>query len=199
MELSAEEKKLLLRIARAAIESRLKDQPLPKFDELSERLRRKQGAFVTLHKHGTLRGCIGYIDPVSPLFMAVAEMAQAAAFEDPRFPPLSEEELSEVDIEISVLSPTRPIRSLDEIKVGEHGLIVQRGMRKGLLLPQVATEYGWDRTTFLRHTCLKAGLPPDAYQDEGTTIKVFSAEVFGEKELGQVIPSSGSGNRQPGR
>jgi len=119
---------------------------------------------------------------VSPLYAAVAEMAQAAAFEDPRFAPLSEEELPEVDIEISVLSPTREISDLEEIKVGEHGLIVQQGMRKGLLLPQVATEYNWDRTTFLRHTCLKAGLPADAYKDKDTTIKVFSAQVFGEKE-----------------
>ncbi|MDZ7414168.1 MAG: AmmeMemoRadiSam system protein A [candidate division KSB1 bacterium] len=182
MELTAEERAQLLRIARAAIESRLKNQPLPQFGDLSNRLREKQGAFVTLHKHGTLRGCIGYIEPVSPLYLAVADMAQAAAFEDPRFPPLREEELPEIDIEISVLSPTREIRNLEEIKVGEHGLIVQQGMRKGLLLPQVATEYNWDRTTFLRHTCMKAGLPPEAYKDKHTTIKVFTAEVFGEKE-----------------
>ncbi|MGQ9561237.1 MAG: AmmeMemoRadiSam system protein A [Candidatus Oleimicrobiaceae bacterium] len=181
-DLNAQEKEQLLRIARAAIESGLKGQPLSEFAPISERLRQKQGAFVTLHKRGALRGCIGYVEPVSPLYLAVAEMAQAAAFEDPRFAPLSEEELPEIDLEISVLSPTREITDLEEIKVGEHGLIVQQGMHKGLLLPQVATEYNWDRITFLRHTCLKAGLPADAYKDKGTTIKVFSAQVFGEKE-----------------
>ncbi|MCR4439684.1 MAG: AmmeMemoRadiSam system protein A [bacterium] len=181
-ELTEQEKQQLLHIARAAIASRLKGEPLPDFAPVSERLRQKQGAFVTLHKRRALRGCIGYIEPVSPLYLAVAEMAQAAAFEDPRFAPLSEEELSEVDIEISVLSPTREISDLEEIKVGEHGLIVQQGIRKGLLLPQVATECNWDRTTFLRHTCLKAGLPADAYKQKGTSIKVFSAQVFGEKE-----------------
>ncbi|MBC7187115.1 MAG: AmmeMemoRadiSam system protein A [Calditrichaeota bacterium] len=181
-ELTEQEKQQLLQIARVAIERRLKGEPLPDFGPVSERLQQKQGAFVTLHKRGALRGCIGYIEPVSPLYLAVAEMAQAAAFEDPRFAPLTEDELPEVDIEISVLSPTREINDLEEIKVGEHGLIVQQGIRKGLLLPQVATEYHWDRTTFLRHTCLKAGLPADAYKQKGTSIKVFSAQVFGEKE-----------------
>lgn len=181
-ELTEQEKQQLLQIARLAIERRLKGEPLPDFGPISERLLQKQGAFVTLHKRGALRGCIGYIEPVSPLYLAVAEMAQAAAFEDPRFAPLTEDELPEVDIEISVLSPTREISDLEEIKVGEHGLIVQQGIRKGLLLPQVATEYDWDRTTFLRHTCLKAGLPADAYKQKGTSIKVFSAQVFGEKQ-----------------
>ena len=116
-----------------------------------------------------------------PLLETVIEAAEASAFHDPRFPPLERRELSEISIDISVLSEPRPLRSLDEIQVGTHGLIVRRGLRSGLLLPQVATEYGWDRDTFLTPTCFKAGLPGDAWKAPGTEIELFSAEVFGER------------------
>jgi AmmeMemoRadiSam system protein A len=106
------------------------------------------------------------------------EMAQAAAFEDPRFPPLTQKELADLEIEISVLTPFRQVRDVTEIEVGKHGLFLERGGRSGLLLPQVATEYRWDRQTFLEHTCLKAGLPREAWQDPETRIYVFSAEIF---------------------
>jgi AmmeMemoRadiSam system protein A len=141
-------------------------------------LREKRGAFVTLKKHGELRGCIGHIIGDRPLAETVATMAVAAAFEDPRFPPVKEEELKDLDIEISVLTPLRRINNVEEIQVGLHGIILQQGGHSGLLLPQVATEYGWDRNTFLEYTCRKAGLPPDAWKDERTTIHVFSADVF---------------------
>ncbi len=116
-----------------------------------------------------------------PLLETVIEAAEASAFHDPRFPPLDKRELPGISIDISVLSEPRPLASLDEIQVGTHGLIVRRGLRSGLLLPQVATEYGWDRDTFLTHTCFKAGLPGDAWRAPDTEIELFSAEVFGEQ------------------
>ena len=116
-----------------------------------------------------------------PLLQTVIEAAEASAFHDPRFPPLDKRELPQISIDMSVLSEPRPLASLDEIQVGTHGLIVRRGLRSGLLLPQVATEYGWDRDTFLTHTCYKAGLPGDAWRSPDTEIELFSAEVFGEQ------------------
>lgn len=148
----------------------------------AEELRRPSGAFVSLHTHdGELRGCIGSIQPVSPLFQAVAANAVHAAFRDPRFHPLRREELGRVHIEISVMSPIVPVAAVEEIEVGRDGLIISRGSRAGLLLPQVATEYGWDRETFLRHTCRKAGLPDDSWRSPECRIERFSAEVFGEE------------------
>jgi AmmeMemoRadiSam system protein A len=144
-------------------------------------LQRKRGAFVTLTLHGQLRGCIGFVIAERPLLDTVREAARAAAFQDPRFTPLRGAELPEVHLEISVLGEPRRVRSLEEIRVGEHGLIVRRGFRSGLLLPQVATEYGWDRDTFLCHTCVKAGLPRDSWRDPDTEIQLFGAEVFGEE------------------
>ena len=136
--------------------------------------------FVTLTRHGRLRGCIGYLKAVKPLLAAVQEMATAAAFHDPRFPALREEELADLELEISVLSPMHLIKNIDEIEVGRHGLYLERGSFQGLLLPQVATQYGWDRLTFLRQTCLKAGLDPDAWQDPATRIFVFTADILHE-------------------
>lgn len=127
-----------------------------------------------------MRGCIGFVTAERPLLAAVEEAAQAAAFQDPRFPPLTRQELGEVHLEISVLSQPRPVSDVREIEVGRHGLIVRRGLRSGLLLPQVATEYGWDRETLLQHTCRKAGLPDDCWRESGTALELFSAEVFGE-------------------
>jgi len=106
----------------------------------------------------------------------------SASLNDPRFPPLTEEELRDIDIEISVLSPLKEIQDVSEIEVGRHGIYITRGYQSGVLLPQVATEYGWDRETFLQHTCQKAGLPPDAWKQEGTKIEIFDAQVFGEKD-----------------
>jgi len=136
---------------------------------------------------GDLRGCIGYIEPVVPLAQAVEEVAAKSALEDPRFPPLTKRELQEVEIEISVLSPLTRVRDAREIKVGVHGLVVSSGFRRGLLLPQVATEYGWERDEFLSHTCLKAGLPPESWKEERVEIYSFTTDVFSEREMRQEV------------
>lgn len=142
------------------------------------------GAFVTLHREGELRGCIGRIHADRVLERVVQEMAMSAATADPRFPPLEAGEISEIDLEISVLSPFRLIENFSEIVVGRDGLLITEGMRSGLLLPQVAEEYGWDTETFLTHTCMKAGLPKDYWKMGRPKIQSFSAVVFSEKELG---------------
>lgn len=177
--LDSNERETLILIARRAIESALEGRPM-QWPETSEALRRPAGAFVTLTIDGELRGCIGTIFPASPLCEAVAGNARHAAFDDPRFPILTREELQGVEIEISVMGPVTRVLDPAEIEVGRDGLIFARGIRKGLLLPQVATEYGWDRETFLRHTCLKAGLPADSWRDGDGILEKFSAEVFGE-------------------
>jgi AmmeMemoRadiSam system protein A len=181
--LSQEQRRWLLRIARHSIEAVLEGER-PRIDpsSLDEALTRPSGAFVSLHtKDGDLRGCIGSIQPVAPLCEAVRSSAINAAFRDPRFFPVVREELPDLHIEISVMSPIEPVASVDDIIVGRDGLIVSRGGRAGLLLPQVATEYGWDRDAFLRHTCVKAGLPPDAWRSPECRIERFSAEVFSEQ------------------
>jgi AmmeMemoRadiSam system protein A len=182
--LTVEERRYLLDLARSAISSRLGGGDRPAAVPDSPRLLEPSGAFVTLHRHGALRGCIGLVQAVKPLHQAVREMAVSAAFEDPRFPPLRPEELDDVEVEISVMSPLKRVRSAAEIRVGEHGLLMKRGFHQGLLLPQVATEQGWERDTFLRHTCFKAGMSGDCWKDPSTEIYVFSAEVFSEKPPG---------------
>jgi hypothetical protein len=147
--------------------------PIPT-DKLAEHL----GAFVTLTIRGRLRGCIGHIVGTRPLHETIAEMAGCAAFQDPRFPPLSRGELAELEIEISILGPVTPCPDVNKIEVGRHGLIVRRGGSSGLLLPQVAVEWKWDRETFLAHTCQKAGLPSDCWKRPGTDVLWFEAEVF---------------------
>lgn len=142
----------------------------------------KAGAFVTVHKHGRLRGCIGHIVGDAPLLETIQEMAIAASTGDPRFPPVNNSELGDIDIEVSVLSPIERIKDVSVIEVGTHGIIISNGWNRGLLLPQVATEYGWDRETFLAETCHKAGLSEAAWKDPSTTIEIFSAQVFGEKD-----------------
>jgi len=127
-----------------------------------------------------LRGCIGYIKAYKPLWETVQEMAIAAAFHDPRFPSLKPDEVKQLTFEISVLSPFKRIKDINEIEVGKHGLYMVRGYRSGLLLPQVATEYKWDRETFLQETCYKAGLPLDSWKDKETEIYIFSADYFGD-------------------
>ncbi len=188
--LSKEEKEQLLSIARKSLESYLSKGRISFPEVSSPTLKEKRGAFVTLKKGGMLRGCIGLIYPLKPLYQTVAEMAVAAAVDDPRFPPLTPEELPLVEIEISVLSPLERVKSIEEIEVGKHGLYIRSAPFAGLLLPQVATEYNWDRETFLQHTCLKAGLPVDAWQKEDTEIYKFTAEVFSEGECG-FTPSPG--------
>ncbi len=178
--LSQEERHLLHTIAREAIEARLEHRSPPSLDlsALPPGLRRVRGAFVTLKKNGRLRGCIGNIVGRYPLAETVARMAVAAAFQDPRFPPLRREEWEHISIEISALTPLRRIHDPEEIQVGTHGILIRRAGRSGVLLPQVATEYGWDRKTFLEYTCRKAGLPTSAWKDPDTEIYIFSAEVF---------------------
>lgn len=178
--LSREQRSRLLEVARRSVQAAVGRGPAPDLRTDDPDLLRVQGAFVTLHKHGELRGCIGHIEGQLPLIETVAEMAQAAALQDPRFPPVSALEEPEIDLEISVISPLRVVERVDDIEVGRHGLVVSSGPRRGLLLPQVATEWGWDRDTFLCHTCLKAGLPQYAWQDRDVCIESFEAEVFGE-------------------
>ena len=191
LSLSREAQRYLLWLARRALEQHFRNPPLdlkalgasvpePALAELG-------GAFVTLHRQGRLRGCIGYIQPTRPLYVTVAEAALDAAFHDPRFPPLEASELAEVEIEISLLSPCFDIRP-EEVEVGQHGLIVSQGALRGLLLPQVATEYGWDRERFLEETCLKAGLAPNAWK-KGAHLEAFTAEVFSEAPLKDSEPA----------
>ena len=136
------------------------------------------GAFVCLKTKGELKGCIGHIRGQMPLDETVKQMALEAAFHDPRFLPVDESEWMDTDIEISVLTPMKRISDIDEIKVGVHGIYVEKGVDSGLLLPQVATEYGWDRQVFLEYACIKAGLPRDAWKSKETRIYIFSADVF---------------------
>ncbi|MBN1523526.1 MAG: AmmeMemoRadiSam system protein A [Spirochaetales bacterium] len=180
--LSVSEKKLLLEAARASITAACTQLKPPVFTP-TETLKTKCGAFVSLHKQGNLRGCIGYITGIAPLLQTVMEMAVSAGFQDPRFPPLKESELSHLEIEISVLSPLHRIRSVDEIIVGTHGIIMKKGGYSGLLLPQVATEYNWNRDEFLSHTCQKAGLPSDSWKHRDAEIQIFSAIIFSEKSI----------------
>ncbi|HSN14411.1 MAG TPA: AmmeMemoRadiSam system protein A, partial [Anaeromyxobacteraceae bacterium] len=138
------------------------------------------GAFVTLHVAGELRGCIGMFRAFGTLAETVARMAVAAAAEDPRFPAIRPGDVGELEVSVSVLSPLRPIDDPRKVEVGRHGVVVRRGLLRGTLLPKVAVEHGWDTETFLRHTCLKAGLPPSAWSEPDTEVEVFEADEFGE-------------------
>ena len=180
--LREDEARVLLAVARETIAARLAARPHPEPDRVPARLLVHQGVFVTLHHSGDLRGCIGLVAPDQPLVRAVAHCALSAAFDDPRFPPLDPVELDEVRIEISVLTPPVPVEEIDRIVPGRHGLMIQMGARRGLLLPQVATEHGWDVRTFLRETCRKAGLPADAWE-RGAVLESFEAEVFSEDSI----------------
>ncbi len=188
-ELTKEQQKKLLALVRVTIDDALQGKAAgtgENQDEFSDEIfSQKRGAFVTLHARGKLRGCIGYIVGTRPLVETIREMAIASAFKDPRFPPLDKNEYGDIDIEISVLTPITNVDSVDDIKVGRDGLIISRGHRQGLLLPQVPGEYGWNREQFLEHTCYKAGLPGDAWKHADTKIEKFSAQVFGEKEVNE--------------
>jgi hypothetical protein len=181
--LSEEAKRELLRIARESIRSYLKEGKIPKFKPHHEEIKRSCGAFVTLKKDGRLRGCIGYMEPVMPLYQTVARMAVAAATRDSRFTPVALDELKEIEIEISVLSPMRRIDDPKEVVVGKHGIYIRKGRNSGVLLPQVATEMEWNREQFLKGVCRKAWLPEDAWKEKETELYVFTAEVFSEKEF----------------
>jgi hypothetical protein len=176
--LNAEEKKTLHDIAHTVIWNKTLGKPVPEFHVKSGRLTELRGAFVTITKKGVLRGCIGHIRALLPLYKTIEEMAAAAAFDDPRFPPITKNELKDLEIEISVLTPFKQITDVKEIEVGTHGIYIEKGYYSGLLLPQVATEYNWDRDTFLEHTCRKAGLPPDVWKEKDTRIFIFSADIF---------------------
>lgn len=180
-EFKEEEKKELLKIARASVEYALKGKSYLPDEPSFPSLKVKTGIFVTLKDREDLRGCVGYILGIKPLYLLAADAAKAAAFNDPRFPPLTEREFSSLSFEISILSSPQPINSPNDIRIGRDGLMVRRGPYQGLLLPQVATENNWDRIAFLNHTCLKAGLPMDCWKDEETTVFKFSAVVFGEE------------------
>ena len=177
-EYSPSERTVLLRLAHQSIEAALEERHLD-LSPPSQHLAEYRGAFTTLRHHGRLRGCIGYVFPTQSLYQPVAETARAAAFDDPRFEPVSLAEALTVTIEISVLSPLRPVAA-EDVLLGQHGLVVTQGSRRGLLLPQVPIEWDWDRETFLAQTCLKAGLDPDAWR-HGAELQAFTAEVFGEE------------------
>lgn len=183
--LTKEERAILLKEARETIESYARERKKAGFEKDASRtpaLEGRRGAFVTLHKRGALRGCIGTFEGEGSLIETIRNMALASGWKDPRFPQLDKKELDDIDIEISVLTPRRRIKDPEDIEVGKHGIYITRGFNRGVLLPQVATEQGWDRDTFLEHTCIKAGLERDAWKDPDTVIEVFSAEVFGEKD-----------------
>ncbi len=181
--LTTAERQALLKLARDTIERYLKDGVRVALPAAKGMFGEICGAFVTLHKRGELRGCIGNMVGQGPLVETIQEMAIAAATQDPRFHRgVRPDEMKDIDIEISVLSPLKRIKDVSEIEVGTHGILMRRGLYQGVLLPQVATEWNWDRDEFLRHTCLKAGLPTEAWKEPETVIEIFSAEVFGEKE-----------------
>ena len=175
--IQATDRKRLLELARAALVARVRGQRAP--EAPSDLDLPASGAFVTLYCHGELRGCLGTLDSKEPLCGAIVRLGGDVARNDYRFPPLRVDELDAVALDISVLTTPEAVPNPAEIVVGRDGLIIEQGVRKGLLLPQVAVEHGWDRETFLAHTCMKAGLPPDAWQ-KGAGILRFEAEVFGD-------------------
>jgi AmmeMemoRadiSam system protein A len=178
--LNDEQKKTLLRAARASLEAAVNGQAHYPTTE-DPMLLRPAAAFVSLHLQGELRGCIGTLEAAKPLLDTVVQMAREAALSDSRFSPVAPKEVPELHLEISVLTPAEPVTDPSEIEIGVHGLIVEQGRRRGLLLPQVAPEWGWDREELLEHTCLKAGLPRDAWR-RGASLRKFRAEVFGEEK-----------------
>ncbi|MBE3115229.1 MAG: AmmeMemoRadiSam system protein A [Actinobacteria bacterium] len=183
IELTLEHKKTLIKIARESITSAVNGNMVPEYKIDDAILNTMCGAFVTLHTDGNLRGCIGNTTAKIPLWETIRNMAMESALRDPRFPSVSPRELENIDIEISVLSPLKRINNLEEIEVGKHGLFIKKGFYQGLLLPQVATDYKWNRIQFLEQTCYKAGLSKNCYKQETTEIFIFSAIVFGEKDL----------------
>ena len=177
--LTKAEQKQLLKIARDTITAYVTSGNIPAIETASKGLNLQSGCFVTIKQKGQLRGCIGNFVSDQPLYKLVQEMAVSAATRDPRFYPMQPHDLADFEIDISVLSPLEKIASVEEIEVGRHGIYMVKGSYRGVLLPQVATEYGWGRDEFLKHTCIKAGLPEDAWKGE-CDIYIFSALVFRE-------------------
>lgn len=187
-QLTEDDQRLLLQIARDAVRSYLAGHT-PRLPEVTTGiLTELHGVFVSIHRGKDLRGCIGNIYPAGPLFRTAAECAVAAAVGDPRFMPMIVAELADVEFEISVLSRLQRITDAQEIQVGKHGLMITKGRARGLLLPQVATAYGWNQEQFLRETCIKAGLRPDDWTKDAI-IECFSAVVFDEKQFHSTIAS----------
>ncbi len=178
--LTDDEKTYLLELARAVITAEAKGDPGPTPETRTSVLAENRGAFVTLHLWGRLRGCIGYIEGIKPLVEAVADNALAAGFRDPRFGRINATELSDLHIQISSLTPLRPVDHWRDIEIPRHGVVLTSGVNKGVFLPQVAKEEGWDRDTMLSHLAMKADLDRDAWR-EGASFLVFEAEVFAEK------------------
>ena len=178
--LADDEKRELLRIARATLREHLDTGRIPPGKPHRAPLLAPAAVFVTLHRDHALRGCIGLVEARTPLYRAVQEMAVAAATRDPRFPPVTDEELEQLDIEISVLSHARTVHGPADLTIGQDGLVVEAFGRRGLLLPQVATEAGWDAETLLARTCVKAGLPPDTWKRTDAKLTAFGAQVFSE-------------------
>ncbi|MDQ7824780.1 MAG: AmmeMemoRadiSam system protein B [Candidatus Eremiobacteraeota bacterium] len=184
--LTGEDKKELLVMARKTLEEYLKTGKKPEFfkdSPIPENLKMETGMFVTLHKHGALRGCIGHLTGGDALYKSVVELAISSATRDTRFPQVKYDELKDIHIEISVMSPLRRAESADEIVMGKHGVIVRKGFHSGVFLPQVATETGWTKEEFMSQLCWqKAGLSPDAWKEKDTELLIFTADVFGEPE-----------------
>lgn len=178
-EFTPEERVILLRLAHSSIESAFQDCHIA-LDPPTSHLAELRGAFTTIYLRDELRGCVGYVIPAFSVYRTVAETARAAAFEDTRFPPITPQEAPNLDVSLSILSPLQPIRA-EEIEIGKHGLLISQHGHRGLLLPQVPAEHGWDRLTFLEQTCYKAGLPPNAWQT-GANIEAFTAEIFGDRD-----------------
>ena len=179
-QMTIESQRLLLQIARDAIACHLEDRKPSKYQGLDAELLQKSGAFVTLHKAGQLRGCVDYIVSNKPLYETIAEAAVAAATRDPRFHRLNLSEMPTLAIEISVLTPLQPLKRIEDLEIGVHGLYIKHGVHSGLLLPQVATAHNWNRTRFLQQICKKAQLSEEAWQNPKTEIYLFSTQVFGE-------------------
>jgi AmmeMemoRadiSam system protein A len=177
------DKNVLLELARTTLEAYLSDRTTPACHTSREALIERKGAFVSLHRGDELRGCIGQLYPDRELYKVVQYCVLSAALEDTRFIAVSQEEVQDLSIEISVLTPFRRVQDIEEIEVGKHGLYIVKGGFRGLLLPQVATQYHWDRMTFLKHTCIKAGLPESAWRDPNTIIHTFEAEVFSDASI----------------
>ncbi|RJP72662.1 MAG: AmmeMemoRadiSam system protein A [Candidatus Abyssobacteria bacterium SURF_17] len=174
------EQQFVLDVARKTIIEYVTNGQTPDFASANTKFSQKRGAFVTLHeKSGALRGCIGYVEPIKPLLQTITDMAIACATRDPRFEPVTPDEFPNLDLEVSVLTPLEQIRDIGKIQVGKHGLMIRKGYYSGLLLPQVAAEFGWDRAQFLRETSRKAGLPGDAWKESDAKLYIFSAQVFG--------------------
>ena len=179
--LNSEQKQILLKVARETMETYIKTGKTPTFKIVDSLLNEECGSFVTLHKKGQLRGCIGNIIGSMPLWETIRSMAIESATGDPRFSAVTEDELEQIDIEISVLSHPKRIENIDEFHLGEHGVIIKRGSNQGVFLPQVAQETDWSKEEFLSYLCShKAGLSPNAWKDNDTEIHIFSAQVFKE-------------------